>query len=241
MEVNSIFKVYIREVFLRFWYFLGGYFCSIILLYINKDVIIYQLIEPLLDHGGSGFIFTDLTELFMNELKLTFLIGLYFSIPLFWIQILFFLKESLYIKEYIFICFILASSWLFFMCGIYCSLNYFLPNAWKFFLGLSENSIVSFEYLPAIGPYLNLCFSLMFGLTLSFQFPLFLFLGVYWGSLSLDFLIKVRGWFVMSVLVFAGLVSPPDVFSQLALSMPIFISYEICIFGLLIIKNIKKD
>tara|TARA_Y100001933_G_C18716323_1_gene445467 strand:+ start:33 stop:302 length:270 start_codon:yes stop_codon:yes gene_type:complete len=59
------------------------------------------------------------------------------------------------------------------------------------------------------------------------------------GLLTPEFLIKYRKHALVVILILSALITPPDVISQVIVSIPIFILYEI---GILVSKrNIKKQ
>jgi len=59
------------------------------------------------------------------------------------------------------------------------------------------------------------------------------------GLLSPEFLIKYRKHALVVILILSALITPPDVISQVIVSIPIFILYEI---GILVSKrNAKKQ
>ena len=112
-----------------------------------------------------------------------------------------------------------------------------------FFLNFAKKSNelpVTFEFMPTIYPYLKLTFSILIGIILSFQLPLFLVFLIHWEIIDYQNLIKKRSWILIFSLCLAALVTPPDVFSQIILTTYIIIFYEFAIIFLLIKKNYNK-
>jgi sec-independent protein translocase protein TatC len=71
---------------------------------------------------------------------------------------------------------------------------------------------------------------------LSFQLPVILFLLVKSGVLTVEKLKKGRRYAIVIIVAVAAVITPPDIFSQIALSVPLYCLYEMTI---LFCKNSK--
>jgi len=78
--------------------------------------------------------------------------------------------------------------------------------------------------------YLSLVMTLVLAFGISFELPVLLTLLVKVGILSADALSSKRRYAIVGIVAFAGLVTPPDVFSQLSLAVPMYLLYESTIF-----------
>jgi len=58
------------------------------------------------------------------------------------------------------------------------------------------------------------------------------------GLLNPEFLIKYRKHAIVGILILSAIITPPDIISQVIVSIPIFILYEI---GILISKRVAKN
>jgi len=56
--------------------------------------------------------------------------------------------------------------------------------------------------------------------------------------LSPEFLIKYRKHSIVGILILSAIITPPDIISQIIVSIPIFVLYEI---GILISKRVIKS
>ena len=74
---------------------------------------------------------------------------------------------------------------------------------------------------------------------LVFQFPFLIYFLAKFNLVSNTFLKKHRKHAFVIVLILASIITPPDVFSQLLISLPLMILYEISIIVVRFVQ--KKD
>ncbi len=99
-----------------------------------------------------------------------------------------------------------------------------LPFALNFFLSFSAEDLVA-EF--SIARYISFVTTFLFSFGLVFQLPLvFWFLGSI-GILNKEFLRRNRKYALLIILIFAAILTPPDVFSQILMAIPLMILYEI--------------
>ena len=79
--------------------------------------------------------------------------------------------------------------------------------------------------------------STVFYTGLFFLLPVVTYLLTKIGVLSPEFLIKYRKHAIVGILILSAIITPPDIISQVIVSIPIFILYEI---GILIAKRVVK-
>jgi sec-independent protein translocase protein TatC len=209
-----------------------------------KDI--YQfLVKPLADIlGNSGdrkMIFTNLTEAFFTYLRLSVFSGIILSFPIIAYQVYSFCAPGLYKNEKrFFIPFIFVGPILFFIGASF--VYYFLfPTAWKFFLSFeipSGNGSLPIMLEAKISEYLSLVTALILAFGITFQLPLLVVLLVKIGLVDVNGLKKFRKFAFIIILTVAAFITPPDVFSQLALAIPLYLLYEASI---LFCKYIKKN
>ena len=72
---------------------------------------------------------------------------------------------------------------------------------------------------------------LMFAFGLSFQLPVLLVLLARVGIISSRALREKRRYAILMVFIFAAVVTPPDVISQIALAVPMLLLYEMSIYA----------
>ncbi len=124
--------------------------------------------------------------------------------------------------------------------GLGTSFAYFvvLPFALNFFIGFSGADLVP---TFSIARYLTFTTSFMFSFGLVFQLPvLFWFLGSI-GLISTTFLRRNRKFALLIIIIFASVLTPPDIFSQVLMAIPLMLLYELGIFMVYLAWRKKKE
>lgn len=185
------------------------------------------------------FIYTKLTEGFMTELKISFISSLFLTSPVIFFQLYKFLEPGLYKNEKkVFLPYIFFPPILFIM-GILIVYFIVMPITWKFFIGFQNIDIkngVTVILEAKISEYIDLILELFIGFGLAFQLPILLIMLTKLGIINYTQLKKFRRYAIVLIFILAAILTPPDVFSQLILALPLVLLYEISI---LLCKKIK--
>ncbi len=83
------------------------------------------------------------------------------------------------------------------------------------------------QFIPKIDQYVSLVLILALGFSLAFQMPLAVFFLGRLGLVTVAALGSGRKYVFIGILVVAAIITPPDVISQIALSIPMYLLYEI--------------
>ncbi len=199
------------------------------------DFLAAPLAPAMIKAGGKPhLIFTHLAEGFTTQMKLAFFTAAFVTFPIFANQLWKFIAPGLYKHEKrALLPFLFAAPVLFFAGG---ALAYYiiLPAAGTFLLGfqqLGSDQLIQVEADPRVSEYLSLVLQLVFAFGLAFQMPVLLVLLARVGILSAKMLSEKRRYAIIGIFVFAAVVTPPDVVSQLSLAIPMMVLYEISVIG----------
>jgi len=225
---------YFNELFFRLQYALGSFVLTFLVVYFYKNILFVLLTFPLLDSSNSltSFIYTNPTELFTTHFLLILLISVVFQASYFFWHFVDFIKTSLSKSEYK----NLLGTVLFFILGL--SLFNFLffftifPKFWYFFYNFnfsnSEPQTLKFFLELRVHEYFS--FVLNFIYTVNFFIFVFFLSFLFIFFFGFEKLLYWKKLFLFINIVFATLLSPPDVYSQLAILFVLTLFLEVIIF-----------
>jgi sec-independent protein translocase protein TatC len=185
------------------------------------------------DQVGRRFIYTDLTEPFFTQIKLAAFGALCVSFPIIAAQLWLFIAPGLYKNErQAFLPFLVATP-VMFLVGAAFLYYVLLPFAIRFFAGfetLRTESTLPMQLEARVGEYVGFVMTLIFAFGFCFELPVLLTLLAKVGLVTSDGLRRKRRYAIVLVFIVAAVVTPPDVFSQVSLAIPILALYEASIF-----------
>ena len=192
--------------------------------------------DPLIElmPDGSKMIATEVASPFIAPLRVTIYTALLISIPYFFIELWGFIAPGLYKKEKAFVAPLIISSTVLFYFGI--TFAYFVvsPIILSFFISAAPDSI---QVMTDINKYLDFILKLFFAFGFAFEIPVATFLLITTGLISKERIKKMRPYLIISFFIIGMFLTPPDIFSQLFLAIPMWVLFEI---GLLISRDPKN-
>ena len=183
------------------------------------------LIELLPD--GSTMIATEVASPFMAPIKLVLYIALLFSMPWLFYQIWIFIAPGLYKSEKAFTGPLMISTIILFFSGAAFAFFVVCPIIFKFFIAMAPETIL---VMTDINQYLSFVFKLVFAFGIAFEIPIATILLIKSEVASKESLVKARPYLFVIFLIIGMLLTPPDIFSQLFLAIPMYILFEVGIF-----------
>ncbi len=194
--------------------------------------LVAPLAQAFPDGESRRMIYTSLTEAFFTYLRLAVFAGFIVSFPIIAAQLYQFIAPGLHQKEKRAMRpFFVAAPVLFFIGAAFVYYLIF-PAAWKFFLGFETGAGgqgLPIQLEAKVSDYLSLVMHLIIAFGLSFQLPIVLMLLVKSGMISVETLQKGRRYAIVAIVAVAAVITPPDIFSQIALSVPLYVLYELSI------------
>ena len=194
------------------------------------DQIFAILVHPLTEsfpEGEGRLVYTKLYEAFFVEVKLALFTAFFLAFPIIAMQIWRFVAPGMYANEKkAFLPFLLATPVLF---AAGASLAYFvvMPLAFTWFLGFQgETGGLSLEALPSTDEYLSLVMQFILAFGIAFQLPILVMLIERAGLVTLEQLRGARRYVIVVGFLVAGILTPPDIISQLMLGIPLIGLYE---------------
>jgi sec-independent protein translocase protein TatC len=189
--------------------------------------ILGLLVQPLIAAGQNQVIYTAVFEAFFVEIKVALFAALMISFPVIASQLWLFVAPGLYAKEKkAFLPFLLMTPVLF-LTGAALAYYVAMPLALQFSLSYQGNiGGINATALPGIGNYLDFSMRFLFGFGVAFLLPVLLMLLERVGLVTRQQLKRGRRYAIVISFVVAAVLTPPDVFSQLLLAIPLVILYE---------------
>ncbi|MBV8261851.1 MAG: twin-arginine translocase subunit TatC [Paraburkholderia sp.] len=184
------------------------------------------LARPLMQNlpRDGKMIVTDVTGSFFVPMKVTMLVAFVIALPVVLYQIWAFVAPGLYQHEKKLIAPLVASSYTLFLCGM--AFAYFVVFPTIFRVMAHYNAPLGAEMTTDIDNYLSFVLTMFIAFGVTFEVPIVVVLLVRMGVLSVKKLREIRPYVVVGAFVVAAVVTPPDVFSQLILALPLIILYE---------------
>lgn len=236
----SYYKYYI-EIKNRFLLLVVCWSCASMTCYLYKEPILFLLIKPSnyleMTSDNPYFIFTDISEIFYVYLHLTFFISNQIAIAMLFYHILLFLSSGLYKFEYekLQIAFkIFIFSWL---GSIILLNNLIVPLSWNFFLSFQQTENISFFFEARIVEYFNYFTNLYYICFINCQILTVITLLLNNYSKNLKKIRRFRKLFYLIFVIFSTLTTPPDIISQILMSVSLIIFYELLLFSSILKLN----
>jgi len=169
----------------------------------------------------------ELGEQFFTHLKVSIWLGIIISFPYIFWEMWRFIKPGLYAKEQkaargiVFVCSFL------FLLGVLFGYYVISPFAITFLAGYSiATEVVS---SPTLSSYVNYMTMFTVPTGIIFELPVVVYFLSRIGLVTPEFMKKYRRHAVIVILIFAAIITPPDVITQFLIGIPVFILYEISI------------
>ena len=166
-------------------------------------------------------------EVFWCRLKIGFLLAFVLTLPWTVFQCWRFLLPALYRTERLALRCWIGVSVILFLAGAAFCIGLILPMLMRFSAGFATEGLV-----PVLGfsAFLELAGWLTFAFGVMFQAPVAVLIAVQFGLVSAASLRRLRPYILVGILTVSALLTPPDVLSQILLTLPTWILFEIGLF-----------
>ena len=188
------------------------------------------LTKPLLNvWDDAALLYTGITDGLMIQFSLATLVALLITIPVLMWHVWAYVAPGLHKNEKQFLIPIFLLSPILFIMGAAFAFYVLFPVAFKFFLELNESAQIPTVFLPAVSGYLAFSIGMLKVFGIAFQLPLVLVGLNRIGLLSKESVVKSRRYVIIGIFIFAAMLTPPDVVSQILLALPMLLLFEISI------------
>ncbi len=217
----------------------------------NPDFITYRWFCDLftflgIDSNFCTLTFPDklqslaLTQQLMNSIWTSLILGLIITFPYVLWEIWRFIAPGLHENEikksrgFIF-----TASFLFFL-GVCFSFFVIVPMSVYFFYNYQITDMIQNNF--KMESYISLVTNTLLGIALIFELPVIIYFLSKIGLVTPQFLKKYRKHALVLVLILSAIITPPDVASQIIVSIPVLVLYEVSIYiSKIVIKKQEKN
>jgi len=225
--------------------------------YFFADDVIQMLIRPLLavvNHSsqhqhvsaaldGWRMICMDVSEGFMVHISVALYCGVLLSVVVIILQLYLFVIPGLYGHERSIANYYIVLSLLLLVVGILFAYYVVIPLILEFFLSFGYSgaglggSVMPIVFQPRLSNYVEFVMKMFMLVSLSFQLPIVVSALHLFKICGVSLLEKYRRHVVVVIFIFAALVTPPDVISQIIFAVPLYFLYE---FSIIICKIVDR-
>jgi sec-independent protein translocase protein TatC len=173
---------------------------------------------------GASMIATSVTSPFLTPFKLTAMCALFVAMPLLLHQAWGFIAPGLYRQERRIALGLLVSSIVLFYAGMAFAFYLVFPMMFGFFASVTPEGVAM---MTDISQYLDFILALFLAFGLAFEIPVATFIVVWVGLADVATLRRSRPYVIVGCFVVGMVLTPPDVFSQTMLAVPMWILFEL--------------
>ncbi|MDO4697745.1 MAG: twin-arginine translocase subunit TatC [Pasteurellaceae bacterium] len=188
---------------------------------------IYSLLaSPLTERlpAGATMIATNVATPFFTPIKLTAIVAVFLSVPYILYQIWAFVAPALYKQEKRLVYPLLVSSTLLFYVGVAFAYYVVFPLVFGFLTSTAPEGVTM---ATDISSYLDFVLTIFLAFGVCFEVPVAIILLCWSGVTTPADLRAKRPYIIVAAFVIGMLLTPPDIFSQTLLAVPMMLLFEV--------------
>lgn len=187
---------------------------------------------------GSSMIAIEVAAPFLIPFKLALMLALVISIPWVLYQAWAFIAPGLYQHERRLVVPLIASTTLLFYAGMAFAYFVVFPLIFGFFTGTAPEGVA---VMTDIARYLDFVLALFLAFGIAFEVPIAIIILVYLGITTPSAMAEKRPYVIVGAFVVGMFMTPPDVFSQTLLAVPVWLLFEAGLLFSRVIARKKKE
>ncbi len=197
--------------------------------YAVAENIFSILIAPLVSIQIPGLVLigTAVPEAFFTKLKVSFVAAVFFSLPVILWQVWKFVAPGLYEHEKRYARALVFFGSLFFLLGAWFCYEIIFRVVYVFFL--KRYQAIDVRPTIRIGEYLSFSARLILAFGVIFELPVVVYFLARVGLMDHRFLIRQFRYAILVIFFLAAILTPPDLISQILLSVPLSLIYGVSI------------
>ncbi len=185
------------------------------------------LIRVMMGDNAVTLNFFSPMEVFILQIKMAVVLDILLCFPYLAKQVWLFVLPALYEHERRFIKSIVVTSSCLFIIGVLFCLFFILPMVIRFGMSFVTDNIqpvFGIANIVSLALWLSVVFGVMF------QFPLITYALIHADLVTYEAVRRKRTYVFVGILILSGLLTPPDIVSQLMLTLPTYGLFELGLF-----------
>lgn len=202
----------------------------------HSDFITFRWIEGFLESIGVDFSFpdysvplisTELTAQFMAHITVSCILALLLASPYILFEVFRFVSPALYESERKYSVLVAGIVYLLFILGLLMSYFVLFPISFQFLATYQvDREIVNTITLDS---YISTFVTLAFMMGIVFQLPMLAFVLGRMGFIDARTLRQYRAYAFVIIMILAAVITPPDLFTLVLVTIPLYALYELSI------------
>lgn len=202
----------------------------------NSDFHTFRFIENFLDKIGWEFHFqqydiplisTELSAQFMTHITVSCILAVLLASPYIVFELFRFISPALYESEKKYSFLVAGIIYFLFVLGLLMSYFVLMPISFQFLATYQVNENITNTI--TLDSYISTFTTLTFMMGVVFQLPVFAFILGKMGLVTASVLRQYRKYAFVLIMVIAAIITPPDLFTLILVTFPIYGLYEISI------------
>lgn len=224
---------YILEIKNRVILLFITWFSTVCISYLYKETLLFLFIESELFGDNEFkvyyFIFTDVVEVFSVYMHLIFFISFQILIIYLIYHSFVFLSYGLFLLEYYYLKYFFKTILLVWLFSALVSKYLLIPMTWDFFVNFQNGHYLNLHFEAKLNEYLNFYTKFYYIFLVYCQIFTVLFFFFSYVNADSSSIQKFRKLYYYFLLLFSTLISPPEVLSQIFISLILIFCYEVFI------------
>jgi len=205
----------------------------------RSDFVTFRIIEDIINSCGFSYRFaeydiplisTELSSQFMTHITVSCLLAVLLASPYILFELFRFVSPALYENEKKYSYLVAGIIYMLFILGLLMSYFVLFPISFQFLATYQvDKEIVSAITLDS---YISTFTTLTFMMGVVFQLPVLAFVLGKMGLINAEILRQYRAYALVIIMIVVAIITPPDLFTLVLVTIPIYGLYEVSIFVL---------
>lgn len=205
----------------------------------SSDFCTFKVIEGWMNALGWNFHFnefniplisTELSSQFMTHVTVACILAVLLVSPYIVFELFRFISPALYESEKRYSYLIAFTIYSLFLLGLLMSYFILFPISFQFLANYQVDE--SIKSTITLDSYVSTFTTLTFLMGVVFQLPVFAYVLGKMGFIDAEILKRYRSYAFVLIMIIAAIITPPDVFTLILVTIPIYALYELSIFVL---------